>query len=129
MNIEKRWVAADAVDLYNIERWGLGYFGVDEDGFMVVNAGMNGHKSVRLLDLVEHFQSTKGMAPPVILRFPGIIRQRMVEINEAFGNAIKNFGYEGVYSCIFPVKVNQHFEVVEAALAAGRQYGGGNCFG
>ncbi len=34
----------------------------------------------------------------------------MVEINEAFGNAIKNFGYEGVYSCIFPVKVNQHFE-------------------
>ncbi|MFM7117126.1 MAG: biosynthetic arginine decarboxylase, partial [Planctomycetota bacterium] len=125
MNIENRWAAADAVDLYNIERWGLGYFGVDDDGYMVINAGMNGHKSVRLLDLVDHFQNTKGMAPPMILRFPGIIRQRMVEINEAFGNAIKNFGYEGVYSCIFPVKVNQHFEVVEAALAAGRQYGGG----
>jgi arginine decarboxylase len=125
MNMEKRWAAADAVDLYNIERWGLGYFGVDEEGYVVINAGMNGHKSVRLMDLVEHFQNTKGMAPPLILRFPGIIRQRMVEINEAFSNAIRNFGYEGVYSCIFPVKVNQHFEVVEAALDAGRQFGGG----
>ncbi|MFO0034550.1 MAG: arginine decarboxylase, partial [Planctomycetota bacterium] len=125
MNMENRWAAADAVDLYNIERWGLGYFGVDDDGYVVINAGMNGHKSVRLMDLVDHFQNTKGMAPPLILRFPGIIRQRMVEINEAFSNAIRNFGYEGVYSCIFPVKVNQHFEVVEAALEAGRQYGGG----
>ncbi len=62
MNIENRWAAADAVDLYNIERWGLGYFGVDEDGYMVINAGMNGHKSVRLLDWWSTSRAPRGWA-------------------------------------------------------------------
>ena len=125
MKLEQQWSSQDACDLYNIDRWGLGYFDVDDEGFLVVAAGMNGHKSVRLLDLVDHFQQQKGMAPPMILRFPGIIRQRMGEINEAFSTAIKSFNYEGSYSCIFPVKVNQHIEVVEAAIDAGRPFGGG----
>ena len=32
----RRWTTADALDLYNIPRWGCGYFSIDERGNMIV---------------------------------------------------------------------------------------------
>ena len=34
----RRWTAADANDTYNIPRWGCGYFGVNEQGNLIVHA-------------------------------------------------------------------------------------------
>ena len=32
----RRWTAADANDTYNIPRWGCGYFGVNDQGNLIV---------------------------------------------------------------------------------------------
>ena len=122
--LENRWSPQDSAELYNIERWGLNYFSVDHQGYVVAVPKADGSRNIRLLDLVEHYQE-KGAAPPILLRFPGIIRRRMEEIHHAFQAAIQNFGFEGSYSCIYPVKVNQHLEVVQAAISSGRPFGGG----
>ena len=34
----RRWTAADANDTYNIPRWGCGYFGVNDQGNLIVTA-------------------------------------------------------------------------------------------
>ncbi len=122
---ENDWTLIDACELYNLERWGLGYFNVDEEGFLVVNPSADSTKSVRIFDVVDHFLKQEGAAPPVLVRFPGIIQRRMQEINEAFRTAIKNFEYNGSYMTLYPVKVNQHLEVIDAAIKSGRPYGGG----
>jgi arginine decarboxylase len=122
--IETAWSAEDAVELYNVERWGAGYFDVDEHGFVVANPTSDPAQQIRIADLVKHY-SDRGVAPPILVRFPGLINRRMHELNDAFRAAIRNFGFNGTYSCIYPVKVNQHLEVVRAAIQSGKPFGGG----
>ncbi|MEZ6094496.1 MAG: biosynthetic arginine decarboxylase [Pirellulaceae bacterium] len=122
---ENDWSLIDACELYNLERWGLGYFDVDEEGFLVANPSDDKSKSIRIFDIVEHYLKQEGAAPPVLVRFPGIIHRRMNEINNAFRTAISNFDYNNTYSTLYPVKVNQHFEVIDAAIRAGKEFGGG----
>ena len=43
-------------------------------------------------------------------------------MNEAFRRAISEFGYEGSYQGVYPVKTNQTKEVVEEILRAGNRY-------
>ena len=38
----RRWTAADANDTYNIPRWGCGYFGVNDQGNLIVTPRPNG---------------------------------------------------------------------------------------
>jgi arginine decarboxylase len=122
---ENDWSMIDASELYNLDRWGLGYFELDADGYLVANPSTDKANSIRIFDVVNHFLKSHGAEPPVLVRFPGIIERRMQDINEAFRESIRNFEYEGSYSTIFPVKVNQHLEVMQAALKSGKLYGGG----
>src|SRR5262249_45833685 len=41
---------------------------------------------------------------------------------EAFQNAIKEFEYQGAYSCVYPIKVNQQRHVVEEILDFGKPF-------
>ena len=68
-----------------------------------------------LADLISQADSPS-QSPPMILRFPGIIRQRIQQISAAFTQAINEFDYGGTYRFIYPIKVNQHAEVIDAVL-------------
>ncbi len=122
--IENAWTPEDACELYSIERWGEGFFEIDDKGYVVANPVEGTNAPIRIAELVQHY-ANNGVAPPILVRFPGLIGRRMTQLNEAFRTAIRNFGFNGTYSCIFPVKVNQHLEVVRAAIDSGRQYHGG----
>jgi arginine decarboxylase len=118
------WTSADTADLYNLPRWGRNYFSVDSEGFLTVDISQSGQPDLRLMDIINHY-GEQGAAPPMIIRFPGIIAKRTDQINQAFQSAINSYGYQGKYRLFFPVKVNQHYEVISAAIAAGSKYGGG----
>lgn len=122
--IENSWSPEDACELYAIERWGAGFFDVDDQGYVVAQPGSDPNYRIRIAELIQHY-ADRGVAPPMLVRFPGLIHRRMQELNDAFRAAIQNFGFNGCYSTIFPVKVNQHLEVVRAAIDSGRPYGGG----
>lgn len=53
---------------------------------------------------------------PLLIRFQDILRHRVQAVNEAFRGAITEFGYQGRYRGVFPIKVNQLREVVEEIL-------------
>jgi arginine decarboxylase len=118
------WTADDAAELYHLDRWGLGYFQVDEDGYVIACPHAHASRSVRICDVVErHIQD--GISPPMLIRFPGIIRHRIGEIHRVFAEAMEEFGFKGDYRSLFPVKVNQHQEVIQATIDAHSQFGGG----
>src|SRR5262249_54155982 len=59
---------------------------------------------------------------PLLIRFPEILKSRIVELNEVFKNAIGEYGYKGAYKGVYPIKVNQDRYVVEQIASYGRPY-------
>src|SRR6185503_11691782 len=81
-------------------------------------------KGIDLKDLVDQLL-TRGIQPPLLIRFTDILRHRIGEIAEAFEKSRSEFGYTGAYHCVYPIKVNQQRHVVEEVLEFGKQYGFG----
>lgn len=118
------WTCGDAAELYEVARWGNGYFSVGENGQLCVHPDRDPERSIDLKSLVDRVQA-RGLDVPVLLRFNGILRDRLQRLHDAFQNAISKNDYQGSYSCIYPVKVNQQREVVEKVVRYGRRYGFG----
>ena len=119
--ISRRWSPADSIDLYNIRGWGNNYFSVNDAGHMVVHPGGPGTLAIDLKELVEEVRE-RGITPPLLIRFSEIIKARVVELNEAFGRAISESGYQGSYRGVYPIKVNQDRYLVERLVEYGRPY-------
>jgi arginine decarboxylase len=62
---------------------------------------------------------------PILLRFPQIIASQVRALHASFRNASQEFGYRAQHYAVYPMKVNQRREVVEAFLQEGRKYGFG----
>ena len=120
--LRPKWTLEDARETYQIDAWGGGYFGLNEAGHVTALPGTP--QEVDLHALVEEVRE-RGIDPPMLLRFSDILRRRVVELNEAFGRAIEEYGYRGRYRGVFPVKVNQDAFVLEEIVRAGRPFGFG----
>jgi len=111
------WTAANAKDLYNVQYWGEGYLDVGANGHLLVRPTRNG----TAIDLYELTRSLpqQGLALPVLLRFTDILRDRVDALTGAFGEVIRELGYAGGYTAVYPIKVNQQKDVVEAIVRHG----------
>jgi arginine decarboxylase len=61
----------------------------------------------------------------VVLRFDGVLAHRMAHLRRAFDEAIVEGGYEGKYTCVYPLKVNQQRHICEEVRDLGRSMGFG----
>jgi arginine decarboxylase len=111
----------DAERLYGIGDWGNGYFRVNGRGRLSVHPSRE-ERGIDLLQLVSTLKRRK-VRFPTLLRFPQILHARVAEIFDAFQNAIDEFGYEGVYRGVYPIKVNQQRVVIDELVRAGRGRG------
>ena len=118
------WSVQDALETYGVHNWGKGYFGVNEKGHVVVYPSKNPEIAVDLKELIDQLQH-RGIQLPILLRFTDILQHRIGEIAEAFKKAIEEAAYQGTYSCVYPIKVNQQRHVVEEVLNFGRPHGFG----
>ena len=101
------WSTADALKVYNLPYWGGGFFHLDEQGRVVVAPDKRRPEHrVALVEIVDMLRQ-QGLATPLLLRFPDIIKSRVDGLFNAFSQAIENYGYEGEYQCVYPIKVNQ----------------------
>ena len=117
----KSWTTADAADLYEIARWGNGYFSVRSDCHLLVHPDRSVSRSIDLKQLVDRLEM-RGIDLPILLRFGGILQDRLGQLHRAFGGAIQESEYQGDYCCVYPIKVNQQRQVVEEVLEYGRPY-------
>lgn len=117
----KPWSNDEAKSLYMIDRWGGGYFDVNDRGLITVAPLQESGKKIPILQVLEEARD-QGLQAPMLIRFQDLLRHRVETLNSAFNRAIEENRFEGKYRGVFPIKVNQLREVVEEILDAGRPY-------
>ena len=121
MTLMAQWKLQDALDIYEVRHWGKGYFGINDKGHVTVHPNKRPEQAIDLKELVDQLQE-RGIQLPILLRFTDILRHRVGEIHDAFKTAINEFGYQGKYCCVYPIKVNQQRHVVEEILDFGKPF-------
>jgi arginine decarboxylase len=119
--LHEQWTITDAAELYEVPRWGKGYFSINEAGNLQVHPTKEPTRTIDLKQLAEDLQA-RGINLPLLIRFRDILKHRLGDIHDAFANAIAQHQYNGRYSCVYPIKVNQQRQVVEEVLTYGRPY-------
>jgi len=120
----ERWTVQQASELYDIASWGQGYFSVGCNGHLLVHPNRQPEQAIDMEELVERLQM-RGLDLPILLRFNGILQDRLQQVHAAFAQAIVDHKYTGQYSCVYPIKVNQQKQVVEKIVDYGRPLGFG----
>ena len=106
---------------YNIDEWGAGYFGINDRGFVECYPTGSREQAVVLHDVVTQARQ-RGIHPPLIIRFSQIIASQLLRLEQAFQGAIREFDYKGRHFGVFPFKVNQRREFIDAVIECGAQY-------
>jgi arginine decarboxylase len=99
--------------VYAIKQWGEGYFDINEQGH--VTACPQKQETQHPIDLYELAKKLQdqGLELPVLVRFSDILQDRVRHLNRAFATAQTNHHYQGGYTAIYPIKVNQQYDVLE----------------
>jgi arginine decarboxylase len=115
------WDIPSAISLYNVDRWGSGYFSINRSGNVQVMPTQQESLNIDLMEVVQEARD-RGMSFPLVVRFQDLLRHRVETVNRAFQSAIAEARYQNVYKGVFPIKVNQLREVVEEIIDAGSAY-------
>ena len=104
--------------VYNIAHWSDGYIGVNDQGQVLIRPD-RGHSPARinLPDLTQSLLQS-GIQLPVLIRFTDILHDRVNKLCSAFNKVAGDQGYQGQYTAVYPIKVNQQRRVVEELLSA-----------
>ena len=115
------WSVKKSAKLYQIKGWGEPYFRISEDGHVEVRPDPTVDRAIDLYDLTKQL-AERGLDLPLLIRFPNILQDRIRLLNECFETAIREYGYEGKYRGVFPIKVNQQRHLVEEIIESGRPW-------
>ena len=116
----KKWTIEDSKELYNINGWGTSYFGINDKGDVYVSPCKN-DVQIDLREVMDEL-SLRDVTPPVLLRFPDILDNRIEKTSSCFQRAKEEYGFKGENFIIYPIKVNQMQPVVEEIISHGRKF-------
>lgn len=116
----KKWHIKDSADLYNLHGWGVSYYDINEQGHVVVTP-MKDERQIDLREIVDEL-ALRDIQPPVLLRFPDIIDNRIERMHECFQKAADEYGYQGECFLVYPIKVNQMQPVVHEIVSHGKKF-------
>ncbi len=116
----RKWRIEDSAELYNINGWGLKYFGINDKGHVAVTPRENSAQ-VDLQELMDELQ-VRDVSSPVLVRFPDILDNRIEKISNCFKQAADEYGYTAKNFIIYPIKVNQMRPVVEEIVSHGKRF-------
>lgn len=116
----KKWTIEDSKELYNINGWGVSYFGINEKGNAYVTPCKD-NTEIDLRDVMDEL-ALRDVSAPVLLRFPDILDNRIEKTASCFEQASKEYNYTGQNFIIYPIKVNQMQPVVEEIISHGQKF-------
>jgi arginine decarboxylase len=120
------WALDDARQLYGIDRWGHGFFSVNEEGEVIANLEpQEGGDIVRvsISKLIRDLQAENSeLQLPLLFRFSDILHSRIEELNLSFQRAIAEQKYRGYYRGVYPTKVNQQHQVISEVASFGKAF-------
>lgn len=114
------WNHDKARNTYNMDHWGAGYFEISEAGHLIARpAGTDGPAGGVDLYTLSDALHAAGLSLPVLVRFSGILRHRIDALHAAFDGARTAHDYNGAYTLVYPIKVNQQRSVVDEIISHG----------
>jgi len=115
------WSIEKSAELYQIRGWGEPYFRINDKGNVEVRPDPTQDRTIDLFELTTQLNA-RGLDFPLLIRFPNILKDRIRLINQCFQTAISEYGYQGNYRGVFPIKVNQARHLVEEVVDSGREW-------
>ena len=116
----KKWSIEDSREMYNIKGWGASYFDINEEGNVSVSPCKD-EAQIDLREIVDEL-SLRDVTPPLLLRFPDILDNRIEKTANCFKRAAEEYEYKAQNFIIYPIKVNQMQPVVEQIISHGRKF-------
>ncbi|MFK8137070.1 MAG: biosynthetic arginine decarboxylase [Bdellovibrionales bacterium] len=113
-----QWSVENSLELYGTKYWGNNYFQINESGNVSATPQGQDGPSIDLKKLTQKLEE-RGIRLPILIRFPDIVKSRIHLLNQCFENSIKEYEYEGLYTPVYPVKVNQQRDLVRHVVEAG----------
>jgi len=110
------WSIEQSKQLYAIQQWGNGYFSVNNQGHVSVKPQADCATEIDLLEIAQALRN-KGLNFPVLVRFTDILCDRIRQLQQAFEQACQTHDYNGHYTPVYPIKVNQQGNVVERIVS------------
>lgn len=109
----------EARESSGIEEWGAGYYGIDEEGSVVCYPTADEKHPIPLREVIGQ-SIDQGAQMPLIIRFPQVIKSQLGRMHEAFARSVDLYNYPGRHFGVFPYKVNQRREFIDAIVSCGR---------
>ena len=116
----KKWTIEDSKELYNINGWGTSYFGINEKGDAYVTPCKD-NTQIDLRDVMDEL-ALRDVTPPVLLRFPDILDNRIEKMSFCYDKAREAYDFKGENFIIYPIKVNQMQPVVNEIISHGQKF-------
>ena len=101
---------------FGLSIWGDDNFIIEKD---TININYASHPS--LLEITKEIRE-KGYKGPLLLRFPHLIEKQISTLFKTFAKAKKEFTYRGNFHAVFPLKVNQFPNFVNALIDVSKPY-------
>ena len=103
-------------DNYGIHIWG-------DNNFIIKNSTVNVHykNEPSLLEITQNIRN-KGYKGPLLLRFPHLIKKQISTLYNEFNRAKKEFNYKGNFQAVFPLKVNQLPNFINALIEVSKEF-------
>jgi len=104
------------MNTYGIDIWA-------DDNFIIEDAEVKVNHLCKpsLLDITTEIRSS-GLRGPIIIRFPHLIKKQIETLYTTFKRSIQENNYKGDFKAVFPLKVNQFPEVVNAIRTHGKVF-------
>jgi len=101
---------------YGLDIWGDNNFNI-EDSYIRVNF----KSSPSLYQIVTNIRE-RGLKGPLLLRFPHLVKKQIDSLFNEFNRASTELSYTGNFSAVYPLKVNQNPNLLEAVLDSSKEY-------
>jgi len=94
-----------------------------DDNFIIKNDTININYASQpsLLEITQEIRE-KGYKGPLLLRFPHLIKKQISTLFQTFGIAKEAFQYQGSFQAVFPLKVNQFPNFIDALMEVSQTY-------
>jgi len=101
---------------YGLEIWGDDNFFIDSD-----EVKLNYKSSPSIYKIVSKIRED-GLKGPLLLRFPHLVKKQIDKVFGEFQRASSELNYQGKFSAVYPLKVNQNPNLLNAILESSKEY-------
>lgn len=122
-NGQNHWTIDDSKRVYGIgdDFREYHFLDIDDNGFLRLKINNYSIPIKEVLQILHQRLDQLNVAnldqtPSVTLRFPQLVNFQINKLFKAFEETVKDLNYNGVFSAVYPIKVNQQRHAIEAVL-------------